>query len=105
MQQAMAQKQNKKRTRIAEVIKNRMDKTVVVAVKKTFMHPTYKKVIRRASRFKAHDERNECLIGDRVLIQETRPISRDKHWRVIEVVRRSGGIPPETPPPLAAVES
>jgi small subunit ribosomal protein S17 len=80
---------DKKRTYTADVVSNRMDKTVVVAVKKTFRHPVYKKVIRRTSQFKAHDEQNECKIGDRVRIRETRPISRDKHWRVIEVIRRS----------------
>lgn len=80
---------DKKRTYTADVVSNRMDKTVVVAVKKTFRHPVYKKVIRRTAQFKAHDEKNECRIGDRVRIRETRPISRDKHWRVVEVVRRS----------------
>jgi small subunit ribosomal protein S17 len=88
MERSMTGK-DRKRTYTADVVSNRMDKTVVVAVKKTFRHPVYKKVIRRTAQFKAHDEKNECRIGDRVLIRETRPISRDKHWRVIEVIKRS----------------
>jgi len=80
---------DKKRTYTAEVVSNRMEKTVVVSVKKTFRHPVYKKVMRRTSQFKAHDEKNECKVGDRVRIRETRPISRDKHWRVVEVIKRS----------------
>ena len=82
---------SRQRTRLAQVLKNRMDKTVVVGVTRTFFHPVYKKVMRRTSKLKAHDEKNECRIGDRVRIQVSRPISKDKHWRVIEVVERSKG--------------
>lgn len=84
-----AQMQKQQRTYLAVVLRNRMNKTVVVEVSKTFVHPTYKKVIREFTKLKAHDERNECQVGDRVRIQETRPISKDKHWRVIEIVERS----------------
>ena len=80
----------KVRSHLAEVKKDRMDKTVVVAVKRTFIHPVYKKVIRRSTQLKAHDERNECKVGDQVRIVETRPISKGKQWRVTEVVKRSG---------------
>lgn len=79
------------RTRLAHVLKNQMEKTVVVGLTRTFFHPVYKKVMRRTSRIKAHDEKNECRIGDRVRIQVSRPISKDKHWRVIEIVERSKG--------------
>ena len=75
---------------MAEVKTDQMDKTVVVAVKRTFIHPVYKKVIRRSTQLKAHDERNECKVGDQVRIVETRPISKGKQWRVTEVVKRSG---------------
>ena len=78
------------RSHLAEVKKNQMDKTVVVAIKRTFIHPFYKKVIRRTTQLKAHDERNECRVGDQVKIVETRPISKGKQWRVTEVVKRSG---------------
>lgn len=80
----------KVRSLTAEVLKNRMDKTVVVAVKKTLVHPVFKKVVRRTTKLKAHDERNECGVGDRVRIVQTRPISKEKHWRVAEIVKRSG---------------
>jgi small subunit ribosomal protein S17 len=65
-----------------------MDKTVVVVVERVVPHPLYKRRIRRSTRLKAHDERNECRIGDTVRIEETRPLSKDKHWRVVEIVQR-----------------
>lgn len=65
-----------------------MDKTVVVAVARVFQHPTYKKTIRKVTKFKAHDEDNKCKIGDRVSIIESRPLSRDKRWRVLEIVKK-----------------
>ena len=83
------QMQKQQRTYLAVILQNRMNKTVVVQVSKTFVHPAYKKVIREFIKLKAHDERNECQVGDRVRIQETRPISKDKHWRVVEIVERS----------------
>ena len=85
--QAVA-KEKQRRTYTAKVIKNRMDKTVVVAVTRSFIHPIYKKVVRKTTRFKAHDVHNQCQIGDRVIIQETRPMSKEKHWRVVEIMER-----------------
>ena len=70
------------------VVSDRMDKTVVVAVQRLVKHPLYKKYIRKKAHFKAHDEKNECRIGDRVLIVETRPVSRDKRWRVKQILEK-----------------
>ncbi|NLO07876.1 MAG: 30S ribosomal protein S17 [candidate division WS1 bacterium] len=78
-----------KPTREGFVVSDKMDKTVVVAVERTTRHPRYGKVLRLSTRFKAHDERNECRTGDQVRIMECRPISKDKSWRVVEVLRRA----------------
>ena len=90
-----AESHNKnRRTYTAEVLRTRMNKTVVVAVTRSFIHPLYKKVLRRANRLKAHDAQGTCRVGDQVRIQESRPLSKDKHWRVIEIINRtrvSGG--------------
>ncbi len=80
-------KQRKIRTGV--VISNKMDKTVVVEVSRTVIHPVYKKFVRRRKRFMAHDEGNRCHIGDKVMIVETRPLSRHKNWRVSKVVREA----------------
>ncbi len=74
------------------VVSDKMQKTVVVAVERRTMHPLYRKTITRTKRYKAHDEHNECRIGDIVRIEETRPLSREKRWRVIEIVQR-GEVP------------
>ena len=79
----------KRRTLTGEIISSRMDKTVIVMIERIFMHPTYKKVVRKATKVKAHDEKNECRMGDTVKILETRPLSKEKHWRVIEIVHAS----------------
>lgn len=71
------------------VVSDRMQKTVVVSVERTVLHPRYKKVLKRRTRVKAHDESNQCHVGDRVLIVECRPLSRDKRWRVSKVVERT----------------
>ena len=71
------------------VVSDRMQKTVVVSVERTVMHPKYKKILRRRTKVKAHDERSECHIGDRVLIVECRPLSRDTRWRVSKVLERA----------------
>ena len=84
----------RRRTLIGEVVSHRMSKTVVVNIERIFLHPTYKKVVRKITKVKAHDERNECQVGDTVKILESRPISKEKHWRVIEVIQRSQGIAP-----------
>ncbi len=69
------------------VVSDKMDKTVVVAVERKAPHPVYKKVVKKTSRFKAHDEENACKAGDRVIIMETRPFSKDKRWRVVQVIK------------------
>ncbi|HEY5626441.1 MAG TPA: 30S ribosomal protein S17 [Nitrospira sp.] len=82
----MAEAKAKRREWVGRVVSNKMNKTVVVAVERSVMHPLYRKVLRRLTKFKAHDEQNVCNVGDRVRMIETRPISKDKHWRVVEVL-------------------
>lgn len=79
----------KRKERIGEVISNKMNKTIVVRVERRFPHPRWRKVVTAYSRFYAHDERNEAQIGDRVRIQETRPLSKTKRWRLVSVVERN----------------
>ena len=74
---------------VGRVISNKMDKTVVVDVERTARHPLYGKVLRRVKKYKAHDEGNECQIGDLVLMIESRPLSREKRWRVVEILERA----------------
>jgi len=78
-----------KRALTGTVVSNKMDKTIVVNVKRRFMHSLYKRVITRSKRYKAHDEENTCQIGDIVRIGESRPISKDKRWQLIEIVERA----------------
>ena len=78
-----------RKARRGYVVSDKMDKTVVVAVEDRFKHPLYGKVVRRTSKLKAHDEANECGIGDRVLLMETRPLSASKRWRVVEVLEKA----------------
>jgi small subunit ribosomal protein S17 len=78
-----------RKERAGLVVRDRMQKTVVVSVERTVMHPKYRKILRRRTKVKAHDERNECHVGDRVLIVECRPLSRDKRWRVSKVLERA----------------
>lgn len=82
------EKSNKK-IRKGIVVSDKMDKTIVVAVERRVMHPLYKKSIRRTSKFKVHDEENKCSVGDEVIIIETRPLSKDKRWRVLEIIGRT----------------
>jgi len=84
----MAEAKVQRREWVGRVVSNKMNKTVVVAVERSVMHPLYRKVLRRLTKFKAHDEQNACNIGDRVRMIETRPISKDKHWRVVEVLAK-----------------
>jgi small subunit ribosomal protein S17 len=77
------------KTRVGLVVSDKMSKTRVVAVERAFRHPRYERVIKRTTRFKAHDERNEAHVGDRVLIVETRPLSKDKRWRIKEILGRA----------------
>ena len=78
-----------RKTRVGKVVSDKMDKTVVVIVEDRVAHKTYKKIIGRTYRLKAHDENNECGIGDKVEIMETRPLSKDKRWRVVEIVEKA----------------
>ena len=78
-----------RKTREGLVVSDKMDKTVVVAVEDRIMHPLYGKVIRRTSKYKAHDEQNACGIGDRVILMETRPLSATKRWRIVEIVEKA----------------
>jgi small subunit ribosomal protein S17 len=80
--------QGKRRSKVGRVVSDKMDKTVVVSVERLRRHPIYKRVVRLSSKFKAHDEGNSAHVGDTVRIEESRPISRDKRWRVTEVVAR-----------------
>ena len=80
---------NLRKTRTGKVVSNKMDKTVVVAIEDNVKHPLYKKIIKNTIRLKAHDENNTCGVGDRVLIMETRPLSKDKRWRVVEIVEKA----------------
>ena len=78
-----------RKTRVGKVVSDKMDKTVVVEVADRVAHPVYKKIIKRTYRLKAHDELNECGVGDIVRVMETRPLSRDKRWRVVEIVEKA----------------
>lgn len=80
---------NLRKTQVGLVSSDKMDKTVVVTVKDRVKHPLYKKIVNRTVKIKAHDENNECHIGDKVLLMETRPISKDKHWRVVEIIEKA----------------
>lgn len=82
-------KRNLRKTRVGMVSSNKMDKTVVVTIKDKVRHPLYGKIINRTVKYKAHDEENTCGIGDKVLIMETRPMSKDKRWRVVEIIEKA----------------
>ena len=79
---------NLRKTRIGKVVSDKMDKTIVVAVQDNVKHPLYKKIVKRTYKLKAHDENNTCGIGDTVKVMETRPLSKDKRWRLVEIVER-----------------
>jgi small subunit ribosomal protein S17 len=80
---------NNRKVRTGVVVSDKMDKTIVVAVENFMRHPKYGKTIKRTKKFKAHDENNECKIGDTVKIMETRPLSHDKRWRLVEIVKKA----------------
>ena len=80
---------NMRKTVIGKVVSDKMDKTIVVAVEDSVKHALYNKIVKRTVRFKAHDENNECGVGDRVKIMETRPLSKDKRWRLVEIVEKA----------------
>ena len=85
----MSTDRNLRKTRVGKVVSDKMDKTVVVAIVDNVKHPLYKKIIKNTVKFKAHDENNECRVGDRVEIMETRPLSKDKRWRVTNIIEKA----------------
>ena len=80
---------NLRKTRVGKVVSDKMDKTIVVAIVDNVKHPLYNKIVKRTYKLKAHDEKNECGIGDKVKVMETRPLSKDKRWRLVEVIERA----------------
>ena len=80
---------NMRKVKIGKVVSDKMEKSIVVAVEDSIRHPLYKKIVKRTQRFKAHDENNECGIGDRVKIMETRPLSKDKNWRLVSIIEKA----------------
>ena len=80
---------NLRKTRIGKVVSDKMDKTIVVTIENRVKHPLYKKIVKKTYKLKAHDEQNECGIGDTVKVMETRPLSKDKRWRLVEVLEKA----------------
>ncbi|PYG85660.1 small subunit ribosomal protein S17 [Ruminiclostridium sufflavum DSM 19573] len=78
-----------RKTRVGKVVSNKMDKTIVVAVETSVKHPLYGKIVKRTFKLKAHDEENKCNIGDKVKVMETRPLSKEKRWRLVEIVEKA----------------
>ena len=78
-----------RKTRVGKVVSDKMDKTIVVAIEDRVQHPLYKKIVKRTTKFKAHDEENACSTGDKVKVMETRPLSRDKRWRLVEIIEKA----------------
>jgi len=83
------EERNLRKTRTGKVVSDKMDKTIVVAVEDHVKHPLYKKIVKRTYKLKAHDEMNECNVGDTVKVMETRPLSKDKRWRLVEIMERA----------------
>ena len=83
------EERNLRKTRTGKVVSNKMDKTIVVAIEDHVKHPLYNKIVKRTYKLKAHDENNTCNIGDTVKVMETRPLSKDKRWRLVEVIERA----------------
>ena len=78
-----------RKTRVGQVVSDKMDKTIVVAIEDSVQHKLYKKIVKRTYKLKAHDELNQCGVGDRVKVMETRPLSKDKRWRVVEILEKA----------------
>ena len=78
-----------RKTRVGKVVSDKMDKTIVVAIEDSVQHKLYKKIVKRTYKLKAHDENNECKIGDKVKVMETRPLSKDKRWRLVEIIEKA----------------
>ena len=85
----MAEMRGIRKTRTGVVVSDKMDKTIVVAIRTRVRHPLYGKIMNRTTKLKAHDENNACGVGDRVLVMETRPLSREKRWRVVEIIEKA----------------
>ena len=85
----MAEVRGIRKTRVGMVVSDKMDKTVVVEIRTRVRHPLYGKIMNRTTKLKAHDQKNECGVGDRVLVMETRPLSREKRWRVVEIIEKA----------------
>ena len=85
----MSNERNLRKTRVGRVVSDKMDKTIVVAIEDNVKHPLYKKIVKKTVRLKAHDEANAAGVGDRVLVMETRPISKDKRWRLVEIIEKA----------------
>jgi len=92
--QAQGATQGKRQEKVGVVTSNKMQKTVVITVERQVIHPLYKRVVRRSKNFLAHDEKSECRVGDTVRIQETRPLSKRKRWRVVEIVAKAAMVAP-----------
>ena len=80
---------NLRKTRVGMVVSDKMDKTIVVAIADHVRHPLYNKIVKKTVKFKAHDEKNECSVGDKVMIMETRPLSKDKNWRLVKIIEKA----------------
>ena len=85
----MSEQRGLRKSRVGMVVSDKMDKTIVVEIKERVRHPLYGKIMNQTSKLKAHDENNECGIGDTVRIMETRPLSKDKHWRLVEIIEKA----------------
>ena len=85
----MSEERGMRKTRVGVVVSDRMDKTITIAVKYRVRHPLYGKIVNRTTKIKAHDENNECRIGDTVRVMETRPLSHDKRWRLVEIIEKA----------------
>jgi small subunit ribosomal protein S17 len=89
MTEATTAVRNRRKIRVGKVVSDRMDKTAVVSIERLVKHPTYGRYVRRRNKFKVHDEKNECRVGDTIRFMETRPLSKDKRWRFVEFVERA----------------
>ena len=87
--EVIVEERNLRKTRVGKVVSDKMDKTIVVAVEDNVRHPLYKKIVKRTYKLKAHDENNECGVGDKVRVMETRPLSKDKRWRLVEIMEKA----------------
>jgi small subunit ribosomal protein S17 len=85
----MNERTTSRKTKVGRVVSDKMDKTIVVAIEDRVAHPLYKKIVKRTYKLKAHDEKNECGIGDTVRVMETRPLSKEKRWRLVEIIEKA----------------